>query len=326
VEVALATMGPRPSDAQRADAAAAGVVALHESDFALEWMEDPWDDLRAAAAWLLGLAERERADAVHLNSYAHGALDWGRPVVVVGHSCVCSWWRAVYGEEAPSAWHGYRAAVFEGLTGADAVVAPTRAMAAELDRNYDVSGALAIHNGSSAPVPEAPENEPFVAGAGRVWDEGKNLGALDRAAAGLAWPVMIAGESGDRKPENAWPLGLLPRPEMERLVRHASVFAHPALYEPFGLAPLEAARSGCALVLGNIESLHELWDDAALYADPRDVRSLRAALDALIGDNGLRAEMAARARERSARYTLERMADEYARLYARLLDRSAVSA
>lgn len=326
VEVALATMGPRPRDEQRADAAAAGVAALHESDFALEWMADPWEDLRAAGTWLLGLAERERADAVHLNSYAHGALDWGRPVVVVGHSCICSWWRAVHGKEAPSTWHGYRAAVFEGLTGADVVVAQTRAMLAELEHNYGVTGGVVIHNGSSAPMPDTPENEPFVAGAGRLWDEAKNMGALDRAAVGLQWPVMMAGCIAAGKPKNAWPLGELPRSEMDRLLRHASVFALPALYEPFGLTPLEAARSGCALVLGNIESLHELWGDAALYADPRDVRSLRAALEALIGDDELRAEMATRARERSVEYTLERMGREYARLYTRLLDRSAATA
>jgi len=326
VEVALATMGPRPSEGQRAEARAAGAAALHESDFALEWSDEPWQDLESAGDWLRALAGSEGADAVHLNSYAHGAVDFGRPAIVVAHSCVCSWWRAVHGEQAPPAWDRYRAAVRDGLAGAGAVVAPTRAMLAALEREYGVGGGLAIHNASSAAMANGPAKEPLVAAAGRVWDEAKNLAALDGAAAGLEWPVLVAGEPGSGETDAARVLGRLERPEVQRLLRRASVFAHPALYEPFGLAPLEAARAGCALVLGDIPSLREVWGDAALYADPRERSALRARLDALIGDPGLRAEMAARARARSARYGLERTGRRYARLYARLADRAAVTA
>jgi len=133
--VHVATMGPRPRDAQRAEAAAAGVT-VHESDWALEWMDDPWDDVRRAGEWLRALEAALAPELVHLNGYAHAALGWQAPVTVVAHSCVCSWWEAVKGEPAPDTWDRYRAAVAAGLAAADVVVAPTRAMADLLSRHY----------------------------------------------------------------------------------------------------------------------------------------------------------------------------------------------
>jgi len=106
----------------------------------------------------------------------------------------------------------------------------------------------------------------------------------------------------------------------------ASVFALPARYEPFGLAPLEAAHAGCALVLADIPSLREVWDDAAIYVDPDDDRALVAALRRLIERRELREERAAAAQCHAARYTPARMAAAYAAAYERLRARNAVAA
>ena len=57
------------------------------------------------------------------------ALPWHAPVVVVAHSCVRSWWRAVKGEGAPERLEAYRAAVAAGLAAARMVIAPTIACA-----------------------------------------------------------------------------------------------------------------------------------------------------------------------------------------------------
>lgn len=84
-----------------------------------------------------------------------------------------------------------------------------------------------------------------------------------------------------------------------------------ARYEPFGLSVLEAAQAGCALVLGDIPSLRENWDGAALFAAPDDDDALRDALRRLIEDDALRARFGARARRRAMFMTAARMADEY---------------
>lgn len=314
-EVVVATMGPAPREEQRQLLPA----QVHEGEFRLEWMEDPWDDVAAAGEWLLSLAAAERPDVVHLCSYAHGSLPFEAPKLLVAHSCVLSWWRAVHGAEAPSEWDRYRREMSEGLAGADAVVAPTAAMLAEIERDHELrpGAGVVIHNGSSSP-PTGENPTPVVLGSGRFWDPAKNLAALDAAAEGLAWPVVVAGEIGDAACRHARSAGLLDRAALAELCRGAAIYAAPAVYEPFGLGILEAACDRCALVLGDIPSLRELWEGAAVFVDPRDERRLRWALEGLIEDEKRREELAARAQRRAATYGIARSARAYRRLYDRL--------
>ncbi len=339
-EVHVATMGPRPGAAQRAEAAAAG-VALHEGDWALEWMDDPWDDVARAGDWLLGLERALAPDVVHLNGYAHGALPWRAPAVVVAHSCVCSWWLAVKGEEAPPAWDRYRAAAAAGLAGAGAVVAPTRAMGDALARHYGARAAAlggmpparAVPNARRAAAYPPGAKEPLVLTAGRLWDEAKNVRAVAEAAAGLPWAAYVAGD--DAPPAGAgggwradggtqvrW-LGVLPPAELAAWMARAAVYALPARYEPFGLSALEAGLAGCALVLGDVPSLREVWGDAALFVAPDAPAQLACALRTLDADPEYRAELGARARARALTYTPERMAAGYLGAYAAAAARAA---
>jgi glycogen(starch) synthase len=339
-EVVVATMGPRLRPAQRE----ALPSRLHESDFRLEWMEDPWEDVAAAGEWLLRLEEEEHPDVVHLCSYAHAALPFRAPTVLVAHSDVLSWWRAVHGTEAPANWNRYREEMSAGLGAADAIVAPTAAMLHELERDHprNPERTQVIPNGSpTPPAPRATPSElhqlfhpadrkvdavrqggPFVLGSGRFWDAAKNLGALDAAAEGLPWPVVVAGDLGDGpEPRHARATGVLDAAALAGLRRQAPVYAAPAVYEPFGLGILEAALDGCALVLGDIPSLRELWEDAAIFVDPRDPDALREVLACLIDAPQVRDDLAAGARQRAGDYSIERTASAYRRLYYRLCDR-----
>jgi glycogen(starch) synthase len=287
----------------------------------LEWQPDPWDDVRAAGEWLLELAEEHAVDVVHLNQLAFGALDWPCPAVVVGHSDVLSWHEAVHGAPAGPAWGRYAAEVTAGLRGADAVIAPTRAMAAALGRHYGVD-AHVIANGVAPGPPAADPKEPVVLAAGRLWDAAKGLDVLDAVVS--PWPVEVAGERGAARRVRL--LGQLPRDGLRERMARAAVFAHPARYEPSGLAPLEAAQAGCALVLGDIPSLRELWDGAALFVAPGDPAALGDALDRVAADAGARHRLAAIASARAGPRTAQRMAAEYEHLYARLTARGEVSA
>jgi glycosyltransferase involved in cell wall biosynthesis len=322
-EVVLATIGPPPSPGQRAELARSAVVDVRSLDGLLEWMDDPWADLERSGEWLLELRDEVRPDLVHLNAYAHGTLPWGVPVVVVGHSCVLSWWRAVRRENAPAEWDAYREAVTAGLALADLVVAPTRTMLDELERLYAPPGlTAAIPNGRRPPAVRG-RKEPLVLAAGRLWDEAKNVAALDRVAPRLRWPVVVAGEGP--APVNAHGLGHLRRDELDSWLSRASIFALPARYEPFGLAALEAAGAGAALVLGDIPSLREVWGDAALYVDPDDDDELAAALTRLADEPELRTGMAERAVARAGAYTPARMGAAYAAAYAALVPTEAAA-
>lgn len=325
VSVTLAVMGGRLTGSQRRQVDASAVEAVHDRAFALEWMDDPWDDVDRAGAWLLGLADQVRPDVVHLNGYVHAALPWPAPTLVVAHSCVFSWWAAVRGQAPPPALDGYHRRVSAGLAAADAVVAPTRAFLAELTRWYAVDDGRVIPNArSDGWVVDAPK-EPFVVGAGRLWDEGKNLACLDRVAERIDGPIVLAGDplgpgGGPPRPpaRAAHALGALAFDELAGLLGRAAVFALPARYEPFGLGPLEAALSGCALVLGDIPTLREVWEDAATYVHPDDEDGLVAALDELLADRRLVAARGAAARRRAATYRPAAMAEAYLRLYRTL--------
>lgn len=315
IDVVLATLGPKPPP----DPGSPYLPCR------LEWQPEPWDDVEASGRRLLELAREAGADLVHLNGFAHGALPWRVPVVIAAHSCVLSWHESVRGVPAGPEWDRYRSAVTTGLAGADAVVAPTAAMRAVLRRHHGYCRRCrVIHNGVSPHPPQASERARLVLAAGRLWDEAEGLDALDRAAAEIPWPVAVAGDPGDRRAQNAHLLGVLSRDELRERMGQAAIFAHPARYEPFGLVVLEAALAGCALVLGDIPSLRELWDGSALFVEPGDADALAAACGRIIGDGALRRDLAQRAHRKAQRYDATGMAVRYMRLYARLEAQSSV--
>jgi glycosyltransferase involved in cell wall biosynthesis len=103
----------------------------------------------------------------------------------------------------------------------------------------------------------------------------------------------------------------------------AAIFVSPARYEPFGLSALEAGLSGCALVLGDISSLREIWDDAAIFVSPDDARGFARALNNLIADPELREDFSNRARVRALEFSPQRMAQGYVDAYQDCIRRNS---
>jgi glycosyltransferase involved in cell wall biosynthesis len=328
VEIMLATMGAPLRRDQRAEAGSLWNVEVFESDYKLEWMNDPWRDVDCAGDWLLQLEDRFEPDVVHLNQFSFGALPSRVPKIVVGHSCVLSWWQATKGCEASAEWNEYRTRVLEGLALANFVVAPSEAMLTALQEHYGPFAANGIvPNGRSFSRCRSSRKLDLVLGAGRLWDEAKNVAALARVASQLPWPVYLAGEN--RHPDGQETkfsqvrfLGWQSQPELQVWFERASIFAAPAQYEPFGLGILEAALAGCALVLGDIPSLRENWNDAALFVAPKDTTALEAAIKKLIGDPMLRQKLTTRSQYVAAQLKPERMAENYLVVYSEMLTKA----
>jgi len=324
VEVGLAVMGQPLTPEQCHAAAQLPTLTVFESAYKLEWMEQPWADVAAAGDWLLRVADQFRPDVIHLNGYAHGTLNWNVPVLIVAHSCVLSWWRAVKGCDAPPEWDAYRVAVRAGLNAVDQVIAPTWDMLTALETHYGpLPSARVIVNGRSVACFAPRRKEPIIVTAGRAWDEAKNVAALVRVAPRLRWPVYVAGETqhpdgGAVTLPNVHLLGRLPA--IVPLLARAAIYAMPARYEPFGLSVLEAALSGCALVLGDIASLRENWEGAALFVPPDDADALYTALEFLIDNADERERLAAAALQRAQSFTPERMAGDYLAAYQTLMN------
>ncbi len=325
VEVGIATMGPRPSQSQKAQAAGISNLILFESDYKLEWMDLPWADVDAAGIWLLDLATSFLPDIVHLNGFSHAGLGWNLPVVVVAHSCVRSWWKAVKSAPVPARFAEYTRRVSAALRTASLLIAPTNAMLEAIDQNYDLSvPKKVIPNGRFRSVYFPAEKINFILTAGRLWDEAKGLQFLERIAPELKWPIFAAGEkrhpSGSHESfKNVHVLGHLDIYKLAEYLSAASIYTAPALYEPFGLTVLEAALSGCALVLSDIPSFRENWSGAALLISINEPEEWCAALNRLSNDRSFRQNLAQLAQKRALELHPEEIGARYFNAYREVL-------
>ena len=323
IEAVLAVTGPSPAPHQLA---AADDIRAIDTGLPLEWLDTGPARIADAGKALALIAACEGVDIVQTSSaalIAHGAFE--QPCVAVQHSCVATWWDAVKQTPLPAEFKWRRELVAEGLAKADAVVAPTEAFAAMTEREYQLDRpVLAVHNGRSLPNSRELPQGDFVFAAGRLWDEGKNVRTLDRAAARTGAPVQAAGPTigpngASIELDNIVVLGELDETRLSGILAARPIFASAALYEPFGLSALEAAQSGCALVLSDIPTHRELWDGAAIFVEPHDDGAFARAISTLLDDSLERMRLGARARAHSRQYSPKRMARGMAEIYARVL-------
>jgi glycosyltransferase involved in cell wall biosynthesis len=200
------------------------------------------------------------------------------------------------------------------------VIAPSASHASALTACYgEVSGLQVVHN-AVRPAVTSNMRRNIVVAAGRWWDAGKNGAVLDAAAQHISWPIFCAGATTSPNGDgmlfhNAMSLGSLSYEESLRLMAEASVFVSPSLYEPFGLAALEAAKAGTPLVLADIPTYRELWTDAALFFPPGDAMALANAINRLSANPCTRKELGDAAIRRSRLYTVAKQASAMRSVY-----------
>lgn len=321
VKCLLVGFGPEPNAEQRAEGGRSELVWTREP---LDWTVTEGSALDGGTDMLASLARDWNADVVHLNlpSQASGLPDQV-PVVVASHSCVPSWWRAVHGTELPATWAWQIQRNQAGFQRADAIVVPSKSHAVVLNTIYDHLPPLhVIYNATTAEPTDEPK-EPIVLSVGRWWDQGKNGTALDEAAATIPWPVILAGplNGPDGQRATFWharTLGALPHRDILTLMRRSAIFAAPSQYEPFGLAVVEAAISGAALVLADIPTFRELWNGAALFVSAKDSGGWSRALNELARDVALRGRLSAAAGACARQFTLPRQSAQLHALYSSL--------
>jgi glycosyltransferase involved in cell wall biosynthesis len=329
VETTLAVLGPAPTADQRAAAAAVPGLRLLETGLPLEWLANSRAEIAASGQALAELAREIGADLVHLNTPAPAACAaFPASLVIACHSCVATWWEAVRDGPLPDDFRWRAELTGQAYAAARLLVAPTAAFATATARTYRLrQPPLVIYNGRRAMArPAAAQPIPADAAftAGRLWDEGKDMATLDRAAARLPIPVLAAGDT--RGPNGAQVelrhlrlLGRLSDTTLAHLLDTRPIFVAPARYEPFGLAVLEAAQAGCALVLSDIPGFRELWDGVAEFVQPGDDVALAATVQHIAADRERRVASGVAARERAERFTVETQATTMLDAYRRLL-------
>ena len=110
--------------------------------------------------------------------------------------------------------------------------------------------------------------------------------------------------------------------ELPAIYNLARVLAHPAWYEGFGFPPLEAMACGTPVVVSDRSSLPELVGDAGLIAPADDPEAWRKALEKVVGDTDLAADLKRRGILRAAQFSWARSAE----LTWRSVDRAIKSA
>jgi glycosyltransferase involved in cell wall biosynthesis len=106
--------------------------------------------------------------------------------------------------------------------------------------------------------------------------------------------------------------------DLAALYQTALCLTFPSTTEGFGLPTLEAMALGCPVISSTAASLREVGADAVVYVDPHACNDWKDAIIALSKDANLRADLAARGRQRSLqfswKYSAERYIDELLRL------------
>ena len=301
------------------------------TEYRLEWMEVAERDVEDSKRYLELLIQEVQPDILHFSQYCYGDLATDIPKVVVAHSDIVSWWVAVHGREPDdSLWmRNYREIVTNGLRGADLVVAPSHWMLDQVSKCYlSPAAGFVIYNGRTpALFDSGRKKDEVVLSVGRVWDPAKNISLLLEREQEM--PVCIVGwerEPGRedrvrslRVPANVKLLGAKSQDELRDLYGCAGIYAATSRYEPFGLAPLEAALSCCALVLNDNPVFHELWGDSGVFFAKDDSEDMARRIAELQRDPELRDEYAHHAYQTARlRFTASRMVEQYEQAYQQI--------
>lgn len=170
-------------------------------------------------------------------------------------------------------------------------------------------------------------DRPYVLFTGTV-EPRKNLAALVEGFATIERrdvELVLVGPAGWNEDlaarlaplgDRARPLGFVPTTDLDALYAGASAFCYPSLREGFGLPVLEAMAQGAPVVTSAGTATEEVAGDAGLLVDPHDPATITAALDLVLGDPGLAADLADRGRQRAAGFTWTRTAERTVAAYA----------
>jgi glycosyltransferase involved in cell wall biosynthesis len=309
--------------------------------------------IQAAAEGAAFARELRRLDtAVHLPNQhlARYALRLGKPYVVTVHDLIRLFDRR--GDEPLIHRPNLRDRLalsfdYRAVAAADAVIVVSAATRRDVIEHLGVSPerVFVVHNGLDhgrfRPVAgERPYAEPYVLYVGTEQPR-KNLRTLlqalrrvkeRRGGRGVKLvKVGVAGGCEDKFRERTRravdELGLggdvhfagrIEDDELPRWYSHAECLVLPSLYEGFGNPALEAMACGCPVIVSDIPALTEVVDGAGLSVPPCDDATLAGALEAVLSNEALRADLSGRGIDRARRFTWRRAAEQTLAVYSTL--------
>ena len=245
----------------------------------------PWAGPPLVVSMLRSVRREARdADLVHAHWLPSGAVASrsGKPFVVTLH-----------GSDVELARRAPRIARAV-LRRARGVICVSKALAEEA-RRLGAEDPRVVPNGIEIPRQVGEEADPpEVLFAGRLSPE---KGIEDLLAVADGFPLVVAGD-GPLRHAVPGALGMVPRPELNRLYSRAALIACPSHREGFGVACAEAMAHGRPAVASAVGGLLDLVVDGetGLLVPPGDRPALRTAIERLLGDRELRGRLGEAAR------------------------------
>ncbi len=118
--------------------------------------------------------------------------------------------------------------------------------------------------------------------------------------------------------------GYVPDEDLVYFYNVADLFVYPSVYEGFGFPPLEAMACGTPVITSNKSSLPEVAGDAALLVNPLDVRALAGAIERVLANEELRAELSERGLKRAKFFDWKKTAERTWEVYGVVGDRGDI--
>lgn len=271
---------------------------------------DPSDPLD----WLLFLEGRTKPDLVHLFVPEHTMLAWRSPIVLSYHG------RDFSGSASPS----QRERLSSLLRAPELLFVPTGTSLRRIEAQIGpMENAVAVYPGLDADPTNWTQRKEMVLSVA----EPEDLPLLEFAADKQRWPLYIAGDvhlDELHTTRNLFPVGRGGSATTRAWYGRSPIFVYCGVDDPFPMPVLEAAASGCALILADTPALRELWDRAAVFFSPGDPETLRAAITQVIDDEGLRQYLQMRARERWTAYGAKAMVRNVLFAYQEMLQAASL--
>lgn len=180
-----------------------------------------------------------------------------------------------------------------------------------------------------AKIEKSPYPSPYIAFIGTL-EPRKNINLLIEAFAHAGLPdykLVVVGKKGwfyqeifdlvqrCRLDEQVVFTGFVSDEQKYAILKSATLFVYPSIYEGFGLPILEALTLGIPTITSNVSSMPEVAGQAALLVNPNSVTELTQAMIKLAQDETLRAELTLKGIQQAEKFSWNNTALKTQMLY-----------